>query len=132
MKLKMTWAEAQEYASNLNLGEYSDWRVPTIDELKTLFDYAHGKPVVEMLPSVYWSSTTNADYPDVAWYVHFYNGVVYGQFKTSLNSVRYVRGGRFDPLGNLIILVTADGQERIIVNGDGTITDNMTGLIWEA
>ena len=32
----MTWKEAEEYCSELNEGGFSDWRLPTIDELRTL------------------------------------------------------------------------------------------------
>ena len=32
----MTWKEAEEYCSDLNEGGFSDWRLPTIDELRTL------------------------------------------------------------------------------------------------
>ena len=32
----MSWKEAAEYCSDLNEGGFSDWRLPTIDELRTL------------------------------------------------------------------------------------------------
>ena len=32
----MTWKEAAEYCSDLNEGGFSDWRLPNIDELRTL------------------------------------------------------------------------------------------------
>jgi len=34
---KMIWAQAKSYARDFRLGGFSDWRLPTIDELKTLF-----------------------------------------------------------------------------------------------
>jgi hypothetical protein len=34
----MTWGEAMEYAKNLREGNYDDWRLPTIDELKGLWE----------------------------------------------------------------------------------------------
>ena len=32
----INWSQANKYAKNLKLGGFSDWRLPTIDELKTL------------------------------------------------------------------------------------------------
>ena len=129
---KMTWNEAKEYAEKLTVGVHSDWHVPTLDELKTLFDYEKRKPVVEMLPSSYWSSSTYAYLPGSAWVVDFGYGYVYGSNKYYSYYVRCVRGGQFDHSGNLIIPGLAVGQDRITVNFDGSLTDNRTGLVWEA
>lgn len=35
---RVTWYEAEEYAKNLRLGGYTDWRVPSIKELISLVD----------------------------------------------------------------------------------------------
>lgn len=68
----LNWIDAKKYVSRLTTAGYSDWRLPTIDELKTIFDqsypprkggYQNGKHSV-YLPSVfpaggaiwYWSS----------------------------------------------------------------------------
>jgi len=42
---EMTWYEAMEYAKNLRLGGYSDWRLPTVDELKEVVRSCGGTPV---------------------------------------------------------------------------------------
>jgi hypothetical protein len=34
----VNWNQAIAYCSNLRLGEYSDWRLPTIDELQGIYD----------------------------------------------------------------------------------------------
>jgi Novel STAND NTPase 1/TIR domain/Protein of unknown function (DUF1566) len=35
---EVNWNDAKEYCENLTLGEYSDWRMPSIDELIRLYD----------------------------------------------------------------------------------------------
>jgi hypothetical protein len=34
----ISWLDANKYAEDLRLGGYSDWRLPTLDELKKLYD----------------------------------------------------------------------------------------------
>jgi hypothetical protein len=34
----VNWNQATDYCSNLRLGGYSDWRLPTIDELQGIYD----------------------------------------------------------------------------------------------
>ena len=34
----VTWNEANSYCQNLRLGGYSDWRLPSIDELSAVYD----------------------------------------------------------------------------------------------
>ena len=41
----------------------------------------------------YWSATTNATFPDVAWYVYFSDGVVNDSTKFNTLAVRAVRAG---------------------------------------
>jgi hypothetical protein len=36
----LRWQPAAEYCRNLQLGGYSDWRLPTIDELKNIYNPA--------------------------------------------------------------------------------------------
>jgi hypothetical protein len=36
----INWHNAKLYCENIILSEHNDWRMPTIDELKTLFDHS--------------------------------------------------------------------------------------------
>lgn len=41
-----TWQEAKEYAENLTLGGYSDWRLPSVEEAWSVQDFSEGWPYV--------------------------------------------------------------------------------------
>jgi len=42
---EMYWDKAMEYAKNLRLGGYDDWRLPTIEELKDVVRSCGGIPI---------------------------------------------------------------------------------------
>ena len=107
------------------------------------------------LVEVYWTSTTRAQYPTKAWSVSFTDGTLPTQDKTLALRVRAVRGGgsgpqAFPATGQLTaytaekndgipgpVSVPDDGTIQagaplsFTDNGNGTITDNNTGLVWE-
>jgi hypothetical protein len=107
----VTWNVAFVYAEELNrhmFAGYNDWRVPSIDELKsiiyerykedgcdTLAEWLNKQGFSDMKARFYWSSTTVAYDPGSAWVVSFSNGAV-GYFLKSynVNYVRCVRGGQ--------------------------------------
>ena len=71
------WAEAKQAAADLRLGGFSDWRLPTRQELLTLVDDTRSDPAIdtdkfECESSWYWTSTPLASSPsDCAWGVGF-------------------------------------------------------------
>ncbi|MDY0350004.1 MAG: DUF1566 domain-containing protein, partial [Desulfobulbaceae bacterium] len=86
--------------NNSAYGGYTDWRLPTIKELKTLVDRSRFNPSISTayfpnkVPSPYWSSTTNAGFTDSAWLVHFYYSTDGASIKSNIAYVRAVRGGQ--------------------------------------
>jgi hypothetical protein len=94
---KLSWDEALEYAANLRLGGFNDWRLPTDKELEALIDRTQYGPVMRadspwLDSSYYWSSTTDESYTEYAWVVNYSNGYVYSGSMTYDRYVRCVRG----------------------------------------
>lgn len=115
-----------DVCGSLILDAYSDWRLPTRRELMSIVNYGTLSPAIDItyFPNTssanYWSSTTWAGSGDVAWAVDFTSGrVTYGfGDKASGLCVRCVRGPSW-------------GGNDFVDNGNGTVTDNITGLIWQ-
>ena len=92
---QMNWFQANDYAHNLKLGGYSDWRLPSKEELVSLAGYSKLSEIgFKNVQSNYWSSTTIANDPGFAWGVNFSNGYVYGDGKYGSLYVRCVRDGQ--------------------------------------
>jgi hypothetical protein len=100
------WADAILQCENLNLANRIDWRLPNINELKSIVDYTkNSSPSINInyfpntLSSPYWSSTTWAGNLSGAWGIDFSNGSITFLFgganyytKTYTLAVRCVTG----------------------------------------
>ena len=93
------WDAAWDYCQDLELpsGGWTDWRLPSADELMSIVDYGTDSPAINgsafpgTNPSWYWSATTFADYSVNAWVVDFTYGEVYYYGKSDTHYVRCVR-----------------------------------------
>lgn len=119
---------SQSVCGSLTLGGHSDWRLPTKRELMSIVNYgisiSYPSPTIDPVFSntkafYYWSSNTcpNCYGADYAWWVRFYYGDVGFLDKGTNMYVRCVRGEQ--------------PQQHFTDNGNGTVTDNGTGLMWQ-
>ena len=152
---KVTYAEAIAGVKEFNLAGYDDWRLPTIKEVYSLiifsgtdvnpesvepaipfidtnyFDFEYGDVSAgeRIIDAQYWSSTeyvgTTMNGAATVFGVNFADGRIKGYPRDigpggqpMTEFVRYVRGN------------TDYGINDFMDNGDGTITDSATGLMW--
>jgi len=83
---RYTWEEAKKYALELKLGGFNDWKLPTIDELKTILTHhknqgKNGKFYIkkEFIDNLeddgwFWSNSESKEYPSYAWNINFKSG----------------------------------------------------------
>lgn len=130
-----TWDEAGTYCSDLSLGGYNDWRLPSVVELQTIVDMSRYSPAINssftnVTSSYYWSSTTDASYTSNAWRVYFNYGYTSYYDKTNSFYVRCVRGGEasnslidliYGVENNASFTLTGSGSEKFRVDSNGTI-----------
>jgi len=122
------WNNAQSmFIANLNsarFGRFSDWRLPTVKELSFIVNSGMCYTGINTayfpntMPASYWSSTISAYDTGLAWCVFFSDGYVSYNNKWYSGYVRAVRGGQQQP-------------SAFVDNGDGTVTDKSTGLMWQ-
>lgn len=93
-----TWPNALAYCENLSLDSKTDWRLPNIRELGSIYDASRSLPSIDPAftcqSSFYWSASTYAGLPAYAWNIYFYGSGEGGYLKTDSHYVRCVRGGQ--------------------------------------
>ncbi len=78
---------AARICGDLVLNGYSDWYLPSKEELNLVFQ--NRSAIGGFASSYYWSSSESN--PDGAWVKHFYNGSQYDNMKNNTYNVRAVR-----------------------------------------
>lgn len=139
-----TWDIALNTYTNYTIGDYDDWHVPNLREFMSLLDYGY-----QGANEDFWTSTTDSNNSLQAWAVNGRTGteVLNKVISCKVLPVRYAYGlataevartgamplndyeedpGEDATLRNGVIWATT----RFTDNGDGTVTDILTGLMW--
>ncbi len=125
----LSWADAQAYCAGLDLGAYPggtmpDWRLPSKQELQSLVNYGQAAPAIDtaVFPGAevgfYWTGSESVLAPATAWAVDFFLGHADVLPEADVARVRCIRGM---PLA----------YPDLVNNGDLTLTDRGTGLMWQ-
>jgi hypothetical protein len=86
------WKDATAYCETLEASGHADWRLPTKEELDTLYQNREEGSLKNSFGSDwYWSSTPNASYVGMVWQKKFSSGVSEAFSEVSTAAVRCVR-----------------------------------------
>ena len=133
--VEKNWAEAKNYCQNLSLGGYTDWRLPTVDELIYIVDFTPPRYTSAAIDTtvfqntrsalqsaLYWSSSLVVDSESFAWSVDFKYGSGEGDdwdHNSYYHNVRCVRGKEIN------------NTNRYTRSDSGIVTDHKTMLQWQ-
>lgn len=130
---EMTWEKARQYANDCQLGGYSDWRLPHSNELFSIMDHGRHGPAMntEVFTKTearyWWTGVTRPDDSSKVWVVNTGGGI--GSHAKS----ETVSAGGERPIHVRVVRGTSSlgTGPRFQENGNGSITDNSTGLMWQ-
>ncbi|MDM8541869.1 DUF1566 domain-containing protein [Desulfococcaceae bacterium HSG9] len=140
----INWKDAKQYCENYTAGGYTDWRLPTIDELKGIYNsessymmdcaFDYKVYTTEFIHTSCWGVWTLDIRNTKAAIFDFNdgNGYLDSQFSSVGFRVLPVRGGKSKPdLKESTTKVQESNRDgRFIAYDNGTVKDTKTGLIW--
>lgn len=131
---EMIQENASRYCETLRLGGFSDWRLPFAHESFSILNHSTVNPALDTnsftksTAEYWWSADRRADDATRIWVTNAGGGIgphpkseTISAGGTKRVATRCVRGS-----------VAVDALRRSLTdNGDGTVTDNHTGLMWQ-
>ena len=143
-----------KYSCSGYIGGYSDWRLPNMREIESLMDFGvsnlasrlNANGFKNIRTYNYWVSTSYAGNSMYAWMVNFMTGTTNYGSKYGYNYILPVRSTSSEKPYNVpntgqtsTYAIGDDGfmqagiewlAPRFTDNGDGTVLDTLTGLMW--
>lgn len=131
---EMTIENAIIFCDTLTLGGYTDWRLPTAHELFSIQNMQYSNPSLNTSvfavtgAEYWWSSDKQANDANKIWCTNAGGGIGNHPKTETISAggtkkfhVRAVRG----------VFVPVTITNHFTDNGNGTITDNVTNLVWQ-
>lgn len=131
---EMTIENAVIYCDSLTLGGYTNWRLPDAHESFSILNHQNNGPALnttvftKTLAEYWWTGDKQYNDATRIWVINAGGGIGNHPKTETISAggtkkfhVRAVRDVTFPSLV----------QSRLTKNGDGTVTDHLTGLIWE-
>ena len=131
---EMTFEQALQYCDTLSLGGHTDWRLPSAFEAFSILNHQRNNPALDVAQfatstaEYWWSATVQYNDTRRVWATNAGGGIG-NHLKTETLSAGgtkrfHVRAVR-SPLAGQVL------SARFIDNGDGTVTDQLSNLIWQ-
>ncbi len=131
---EMTFERALIYCDSLALGGYTDWRIPTCHELFGILNHDRLNPALDTAVFVktaaeyWWSGERRVDDSTRIWVVNAGGGTGPHPWNETISAggakLFHVRAVREAHAATTV-------ASRLLDNGDSTVTDRATGLVWQ-
>ena len=131
---EMTFENAVIFCENLTLGGYSDWRLPTAQEAYSILNQGKSNPALDIVAfsnsaaEYWWTSQKDATNANKIWVTNKGGGIG-NHSKTETVSAGGTKKIHVRAVRDRSIPTTV--PSHFSDNNDGTITDNLTNLVWQ-
>lgn len=131
---EMTIENAIDYCNNLVLGGFSDWRLPNAHEAFSIINHQNANPALNTsiftasVAEYWWTSDRQVNDSNKVWVTNSGGGIG-NHPKTETISAGGTKKFHVRAVRNIQNPISI--ASHFTDNGDGSITDNLTQLIWQ-